>query len=299
MIGAMTLDQLRVLIAVAEEGGFSAAGRRLGRVQSAISQAVQTLETSLGVALFDRTTKTPTLTDAGKALLGQARQVLSEAAALQAQASAIGDGMEPELTLAVDNLFPSPPLLASLRALRQRYPDLPVTLYTAPIMAAERRLREGAASIALCGLSPGRDADLVAVPLTSIEMKTVAAADHPLARQGAPLSREDLARHVQLVLTDPSAPSDSPSFGVISPRIWRFVDLGRRLDFLRAGFGWCNMPTHLVAPLIETGELVALDLVEVSPFGRIPIHAIHARDRPPGPAGRWFIEHLLSACQKP
>src|SRR5271156_3625484 len=67
MIDPLTLDQMRVLVAVAETGSFSAAARRLRRGQSAISQAVQAMETTLGVPLFDPSTRTPTLTDAGAA----------------------------------------------------------------------------------------------------------------------------------------------------------------------------------------------------------------------------------------
>lgn len=54
MIGSLTLDQLRVLVAIAEAGSFSAAGRELRRAQSAISQAVSNLEAIQGVELFDR-----------------------------------------------------------------------------------------------------------------------------------------------------------------------------------------------------------------------------------------------------
>lgn len=53
MIDPLTLDQMRVLVAVAETGSFSAAARKLGRVQSAISQAVQTMETALQLPLFE------------------------------------------------------------------------------------------------------------------------------------------------------------------------------------------------------------------------------------------------------
>ena len=69
MLDRLTLDQLRTLVAVAEAGSFSAAGRHLRRVQSAVSQTVQALETTLGVPLFDRSPKSPVLTEAGKALL--------------------------------------------------------------------------------------------------------------------------------------------------------------------------------------------------------------------------------------
>ncbi len=54
MIDPLTLDQMRILVAVTEAGSFSAAARKLGRVQSAISQSIQTLETTLRVTLFDR-----------------------------------------------------------------------------------------------------------------------------------------------------------------------------------------------------------------------------------------------------
>ena len=82
MIDALTLDQMRVLVAVADAGSFSAAARKLGRVQSAISQSIQTLETTLGLTLFDRSGKTPRLTDAGKALVGDARARMARAQSL-------------------------------------------------------------------------------------------------------------------------------------------------------------------------------------------------------------------------
>jgi DNA-binding transcriptional LysR family regulator len=55
VIGSLTLDQLRVLVMIDDAGSFSAAARSLGRVQSAISQSVRTLEEIQGVSLFDRT----------------------------------------------------------------------------------------------------------------------------------------------------------------------------------------------------------------------------------------------------
>src|SRR5260370_30697287 len=70
MIDPLTLDQMRILVAVADRGSFSAAARALGRVQSAISQSIQTLETTLGLVLFDRSGKRPQLTDPRSALLG-------------------------------------------------------------------------------------------------------------------------------------------------------------------------------------------------------------------------------------
>ena len=69
MIDPLTLDHLRVLVAIAELGSFSAAARRLQRVQSAISQSVRSLEAALAIRIFDRARKYPVLTPAGAALV--------------------------------------------------------------------------------------------------------------------------------------------------------------------------------------------------------------------------------------
>ena len=73
MLDGISLDQLRMFIAAAEEGSFSAAGRRLNRAQSVVSQTIANLEGQLGVTLFERTARYPVLTEAGKLLLADAR----------------------------------------------------------------------------------------------------------------------------------------------------------------------------------------------------------------------------------
>ena len=102
MIGNFSLDQLRVLVTIADTGSFSAAGRRLGRVQSAISQAIATLEAARGIALFDRSSHRPRLTNVGRVLVDQARLVLASAARFEAVAAGTRGGLEPELVLAID-----------------------------------------------------------------------------------------------------------------------------------------------------------------------------------------------------
>src|SRR6478752_4172450 len=141
MIDSLTLDQMRVLVAVADAGSFSAAARKLGRVQSAISQSIQTLETTLGLTLFDRSGKTPQLTDAGKALVGDARVLVAGARAIRARAQSMAEDVEPELTLAVDSMLPIPLLMESLKALRVAFPLLPASVFTEALGGAEQRRR--------------------------------------------------------------------------------------------------------------------------------------------------------------
>lgn len=293
MISRLTMDQLRVLVTISDAGSFSAAGRSLGRVQSAISQAMKTLEETQGIDLFDRTRQKPTLTPVGRVLAEQARVILASADRFEAIAAGTRLGLEPSLTIAIDPLVPTGPLIDSLSALRSDFPDLPVTFFTEGLGGAERRLRANSASLAFCLLLPSVPDDLMAYPLIDLKLIPVAAADHPLVRHDRKLDRADLEAHVQLVLSDAQG-TEGPSYGVIGSRIWRFVDLGRRLDFLLAGFGWCKMPPFVVEPYLKNGQLVKLNISDegISPTGALPIYAAHVRNRPLGRAGSWLLEDL-------
>ena len=106
MLETFTLDQLRALIAVIEEGSFSAAARKLHRVQSAISASMANLESQLGVPLLDRSTKVARLTDQGQAILASARKVCTEVDSLRKLAAGMTVGLEASVSLCVDMLFP-------------------------------------------------------------------------------------------------------------------------------------------------------------------------------------------------
>ncbi|MER2193317.1 LysR family transcriptional regulator [Methylobacterium brachiatum] len=298
MIGSLTLDQLRVLVTIADLGSFSATGRRLQRAQSAISQSVASLERAQGVTLFDRSGHRPRLTEVGLALVGQARLVLASASRFEAVAAGTREGIEAELAVAIDPLVPTAPLIESLRALRDAFPHLPVSFSTEGLRGAERRLRRGEAALAFCLLLPAVPEDLVALPLLGARLLPVAAPSHPLAQLGRAATRADIEEHVQLVLSDPSA-TEGPNYGVISSKIWRFVDLGRRLDFLLAGLGWCRMPEDLVAPFLKDGRLAMLRIDEelAAKAGTLTVYAAHMRDRPLGRAGRWLLNDLQNRVE--
>lgn len=292
MIGNLTLDQLRVLVAIAEAGSFSAAGRKLRRVQSAISHSIQSLEEVQGVQLFDRSSRTPQFTEAGRALVAQARHVLRQAEVFERTAQSISAGLEPELSIAVDSFVPTQPLIRSLAGLQAQHPDLTVTLFTEGMGAAERRVRNGSAILGLCALLPSTIQELQAAALTQVTLAPVVAPDHPLAKETRTITRDILAEHVQLILTDPLQ-VPGPSFSVVSPRVWRFVDIARRLEFLLAGFGWCTMPLHLVEPHLQSGRLVRLAIDDPGLLpGSIGLFAIHDRHRPLGLGARWLLAEL-------
>jgi DNA-binding transcriptional LysR family regulator len=296
MIERLTLDQLRVLVAVAEAGSFSAASRRLRRVQSAVSQSIQALENTLQLELFDRSGKWPKLTEAGQAVVSDARQLLRGADALRSRAGSMVDGLEPALSLAIDPLFPSDILMDALHAVEAAFPGLPLTLFTETFGGSEHRLRDRTAHLAIYSLQTTGSTDLNAEFLTDVEMLPVVSAGHPLAARGAQLSRADLAEYVQLVLTE--GVSEGWSRGVLGDRIWQFADVHARQIFLLGGFGWCNAPRHLVEPQIIEGSLVRLNIKEQPGF-TLPLHLVHLQDAPPRRAARFLIEKVRLQFAKP
>lgn len=289
MLDSLTLDQLRVFVAVVDTGSFSAASRRLARAQSAISHSMQGLEMALGVMLFERSGRLPSLTEAGQALLEDARSLLRATAGLQARAVDFTQGMEPELAIAVDPLFPIGSLIDSIRVVEKRFPGISIRLMTGVIGEPERRLRAGEASLAIYARDPSQSQDLVAQFLTRVKLLPVVAASHPLARHEGPIQREHLAGHTQLVIS--SDDSAGWSSNVMSQRLWRFADLHTRREFLLGGFGWCYMPEGMVRGDLDKGALKQIDVAE-QPEDFFPLYAVHLQATRLGPGARALLEEL-------
>lgn len=143
-----TLEQMRHFVAAAETGSFSAAARRLGRAQSAVSTAIALLEADLGISLFDRGKRHPVLTEAGEVLLVEARQLLRQAAGLQQRALSFSAGQQARLGLAVDEALPDLVMDALLDELSRRFPALELTLLSGTASEVADYVERGRASLA-------------------------------------------------------------------------------------------------------------------------------------------------------
>src|SRR3981189_2657281 len=147
------IDQLLVLITVAEAGSFTAAAKRLGRATSAISYAIDTLELALGLSLFDRgTTRKPKLTQQGEAVVSEAKAVAHSIETLRARVRGFLDELEPEVSLVVDSMLPGDRLTALLREFHAQFPTVPVRLLVETLGGVERVVRSGLASIGVGSL---------------------------------------------------------------------------------------------------------------------------------------------------
>lgn len=296
MLDAMSLDQLRTFIAAADEGSFSAAGRKLRRAQSVVSTTLAKLEQQVGLALFERTGRYPRLTEAGAALLTQARLAVDGMDAFKARARTLAEGQEPELAVAVDVMFPIATLTAAVQAFQQAFPATPIRLYVEALGAVAQPLLDGLCRVAIIGSLPEIPPGCASEYLLSVEAVAVAAPDHPLAQRRGRITHQQAGQHVQLVLTDRSTLTAGRNFGVMAAQTWRLADLGAKHAFLKAGLGWGHMPLHMVEEDLRTGKLVRINIAVHPQLGAgFAMHAIHRKDHPPGPAARWFVRQLQQA----
>jgi DNA-binding transcriptional LysR family regulator len=292
MLDGVTLDQLRTFIAAADEGSFSAAGRKLRRAQSVVSQTLANLEGQLGVKLFDRSTRYPRLTEQGHSLLVDARSIADTIDAFKARARALREGLEPELAVAVDVMYPMDGLTRAATHSRESFPHTALRLYVEALGGVIQPLLDRTCQVGVIGSLPIVPDELASEPLRDVPFVTVVGAQHPLAGKRGIVSRSAIAEHVQLVLTDRTTLSKGREYAVLSPLTWRLADLGAKLAFLRANLGWGHMPLHMVERDLDSGVLVKIR-VEDSPREMVmPMKVVFRKDAPPGPAGRAFIAQL-------
>jgi DNA-binding transcriptional LysR family regulator len=293
MLDGVSLDQLRTFIAAADEGSFSAAGRRLRRAQSVVSQTLANLEGQLGVRLFDRAARRPLLTDQGRALLANAREVAGDMDRLKARAKGMAAGLEPELGVVADVMFPIAPITHAVVDFQKRFPATALKLYMEGRCAVVRAVLERRSPVGImASLSPAPPA-LTSERLLSVQVAMVVSPQHPLARYRTPIPTIALAEHLQLVHTDRSDRQHDRELGLLSPRTWLLAHLEAKLAFLRAGFGFAFMPHHVVEADLASGALVQIEAEDAPPEGHVvAMSAIYRTDSPPGPAGRWLIDQL-------
>ncbi|RKE23949.1 DNA-binding transcriptional LysR family regulator [Paraburkholderia sp. BL23I1N1] len=299
MLDGISLDQLRTFIAAVDEGSFSAAARKLNRVQSAVSGWVGGLEDQLDVVLFDRSGRFPKLTAEGGLLLADARNIVSGVDTLKARARLMTSGVEAELSVVVDVFFPTTVISAVAKAFAERFPLTPLRLFVEGLGAAYQPVLDGRCSLGILPPLPQAFPSLVSERIGELPLVAVAAACHPLASVGHRIPRRELAKHVQLVLTDRSDLTAGRDFGVASASTWRLADLSTKYAFLKDCVGWGGMPLHMVEKDIAAGTLVVLDVDDMPPSGwMLTMSVYHQPSQPPGPAGKWFVDHLKTLWER-
>jgi LysR family cyn operon transcriptional activator len=189
----MLLRHLRYLLAVADHGGFTRAAEALHVSQPTLSQQIRQLEETLGVSLFDRTSRTVKPTDAGEAYIKCARRVLVELEAGKRALHDVKDLSRGTLRLAMTPTFMAYLVGPLVRDYVARYPNIHLQIFELSMDDIEAGLVDDSLDIAIA-FTQVRNADIESIPAFTETLGVMVGRDHPLYESQVALSAQEVAQ---------------------------------------------------------------------------------------------------------
>ncbi|KAF3999287.1 LysR family transcriptional regulator [Glaciimonas immobilis] len=284
---AHSLEALFMFVEAATLGSFSAAARKLHKQQSTVSEAIANLEIDFGLLLFDRSTRRPTLTEQGKAMLIHAQQVLDAHDRLSRSAHRLAGGLEPTLTLVLSDMYQSMRFDSILIEFERRYPELELECMIAEHTDVVALVQEGRAQLGLVGAQQDYPPDVGFESMSErSEIGLYVGNQHPLA--AVPHVTTEMlhdARELRLntYLND-----------IVERRrglCWSSSSYLLLLEMTELGFGWAELPRWLAKRFAADG------LLELQVRGwpkTVQVDAVWSRRHGLGQAGGWLLDTLLA-----
>lgn len=253
----VSLEQWRALVAVVDAGGYAQAADQLHKTQSTISYAVQRIEDGLGVPIFRIEGRKAVLTAAGQVLYRRGRALIAEAERIEHSAAGLAAGWEPELSLAIEILFPTWLLLRCLEAFALERPETRIELYESVLGGTEELLQEGRVDLALASQVPS---GYIGDPVMQVRLMAVAAPSHPLHQLGRTLSLEDLREHRHLIVRDSGARRTRAGAPEIADQRWTVSNKATSIRAVSMGLGFAWFAEDMIREELEAGALKPLPL---------------------------------------
>jgi len=293
----MTLDQLKVLCTIVEQGSFRAAAERLNRSQSALSIAIRKLEEEFRIQLFSRDQYRPVLTEEGRSLYDKAKTVLRHSAEFAHLAQHFAMGEEPYLRLALSAVFPLENIMGLLNQVMQDAPATQLSLMVENLYGTVERLDEGEVDLAIGEFLP-EGGEYEHVVIGQVEFIAVLSPLSPLASRLNSLGERDLEDTVQVIVRDTSRRSVKKTVGVLPEATqWVVNDFNMKKRILASGMGWGRMARHMIEQELENGELLMIDTPDFPPI-TAQMKLIRRKHTPVGPVATklWHLLQNVHLC---
>jgi DNA-binding transcriptional LysR family regulator len=288
----MELRHLETFAAVAEERSFSRAAERLHVVQSAVSATIRNLEAEWGVRLFDRTTHRVELSDAGHALLPEARQALEAARNIGHAVDEVRGGLRGTLRIGIMQATHGAggiSVAAAISAFRAAHPAVAVTVRQGGSAEQAERVRTGELDVAFLGMPdetlPGLELDVI----LEAPLRFTCTREHPLAHRRS-VSLQDL-RDEPFAELPPTwgiriaADRAFAAAGVHRTIAYEINDVSTVIDFIRHG-----LAVGIVSPVQLSTPDPGITFVPIRRHApRFIISLATPEGRRAGPATRAFV----------
>lgn len=272
----ISLDQWACFKAVVDQGSFALAAEALNKSQSSISYAIARLNEQLPRPVLTLEGRRAVITEEGKVLYRRAVCLLQQAEETEDLAQQLAQGLEGEVTLALDNLMDIRTIIPSLERMSAQYPLTRIRVLETALSGTEEALLEKKADLAV---GPTVPVGFTGIPVRQIRMIPVAHPQHPLfapQRPSDPRSaREEdlppegvreweLRTHRQAVLADSGQRRTRDSGWLGSEQRWTMTHFSSSLKVLRAGLAFAFLPEDWVEADLRSGQLKRLPLADSS-----------------------------------
>ncbi|MEM9631046.1 MAG: LysR family transcriptional regulator [Pseudomonadota bacterium] len=289
------MEQLRMFVAAAESGSFSAAGRTLGKGQSAVSLGISNLEVDLGFELFDRTTRKPGLTKEGQRLLAFARAALVQVEDFDAAAQGLFAGEETRIRIAMDDAILLPSLCDHLIEFGKKFSATEVEFLSAVSPEIPEIISSGNADIGLMFSGTKVQKGLEQAFIGNLPFVSVSSPGYPLAKV-ASIGASELLPFRQLLLRSPQG-SALDQFPALSVNTWFATSFHAIRELVLQGIGWSYLPAHLVSDAIASGRLTRLNLRFEHSLWSPPVECVTLKNTRIGPVQTWLLARVKNILQ--
>ncbi len=290
----ITLDALEVLDAIDRKGSFAAAANGLFRVPSAISYTVQKLEQDLDVVLFRKEGRKAVLTEAGKVLLDQGREILEATERLAIATKKTHSGFEPVFNIAIDSILDFDFIYPLINEFYSVLPDIEINIFEEVLGGGQEAIINNRADLII-----GTGTDSLPSPgikyhkIGEIEWTFAVAPGHELTKSPLPLSQQIIEQHRFIVVRDSARNQAPQSRRVFSKRpVLSVPSITEKIHAQCLGLGVGFLPFHRIQDKLEQGMLINLPVENT-----IPKEAIHMawKTSNKGKVLRWFIDKVIPA----
>ena len=287
-------EALTAFAEAATLGSFSAAARKLGKSQSTVSTAIGRLEIDLGLLLFDRSSRKPTLTDKGRVMLGKVREILAASDRLDRSANELAGGLEARLSVVWSDTYQSDRFEPNLLAFEKQFPDLEFECLIAEHGDLVSMVQSGRAHIGVVAAQSLYPPDIGSATIAEqSEITLFVAKGHALAGL-QDITPAQLAEFRELRLATYGPDIYGKQLGSVhslSSRSWSAPSYLMLLEMAVLGFGWAAIPRWMVSRFADDS------LQELAARGwprRVPVDAVWSRQRALGRAGTWLLQEMLA-----
>lgn len=284
------IEQLRMLVETVETGSFSACAKKIGKVQSAVSQGIANLEIDLNLQLFDRSTRKPTLTSDGERIYKYAQAIIFQSMELEKAAKSLMSSEEKSLKIAVDESFLTNKFYRILTAFNTEFPFTEIDMLVVSSPDVSRLVVNNDVNMGLMYSEVMNVENVDFCGIGKVPFCISAHPQHPLTTLDA-VQVSDLMSH-QEVLLKGQCGKQLEFLPRMSISTWWSNSFTATSELLMHNIGWAYLPCHIADIYADQGKLVRLSIAFDHKPWSLPVDIVTTKGQIRGPAMAWLFEQF-------